>query len=177
MAKKKSKKKGVKYWKKRAWDAFSKYIRLRDAIETTGTKETLLCCSCGKPYPAFGKGCAQAGHFVPGRTHSLLFRENGVSGQCLTSHSNLRMFNGRNKNISKIKSGDKLWGFDKDSFERKPSVVESVRSFIPKELFRVDLKDGSSFYATKDHQVVVNKKWIDIKNLLHNELTCDILEL
>ena len=81
MAKKKSRKKGVKYWKKKAWDAFSKYVRLRDAIETTGTKETLLCCSCGKPYPAFGKGCAQAGHFVPGRTHALLFREKGVNGQ------------------------------------------------------------------------------------------------
>ncbi len=169
--------KGVKYWKKKAWVEFSKYVRLRDAIGTTGTRDWLNCCSCGRKYPAFGKGCAQAGHFIPGRSHALLFREKGVHGQCLTDHSNLRMFNGSYRNISKIKGGDKLWGFDKDSFERKPSIVESVRSFTPKELFRVDLEDSSSFYATEDHRVVVNKKWINIKNLLHNELTCDILEL
>ena len=84
------KKKGVRYWKRRAWDAFSKYIRLRDAIETTGTKEWLLCCSCGKSYPAFGLGCAQAGHFVPGRSHALLFREKGIHGQCYNCNYTLK---------------------------------------------------------------------------------------
>ncbi len=84
------KKKGVKYWKKKAWDAFSKYIRLRDAIATTGTREWLLCCSCNKSYPVFGKGCAQAGHFVPGRSHALLFREKGVHGQCYNCNQTLK---------------------------------------------------------------------------------------
>ncbi len=86
----KSKKKGVKYWKKKAWDEFSKYIRLRDALKTTGTKEWLVCCSCGKQYPAFGVGCAQAGHFVPGRSHALLFREKGVHGQCYNCNHTLK---------------------------------------------------------------------------------------
>ena len=85
-----SKKKGVKYWKKKAWDEFSKYIRLRDAIKTTGTKENLVCCTCGKQYPAFGKGCAQAGHFVPSRSHALLFRESGVHGQCYNCNQTLK---------------------------------------------------------------------------------------
>ncbi len=83
-------KKGVKYWKKKAWEAFSKYIRLRDAITTTGTRDVLVCCSCDKEYPAFGKGCAQAGHFVPGRSHSLLFREKGVHGQCYNCNHTLK---------------------------------------------------------------------------------------
>ena len=90
MDRKKKKRKGLQYWKEKAWDEFSKYVRLRDALATTNTKETLLCCSCGKPYPAFGKGCAQAGHFIPGRSHSLLFRERGVHGQCYNCNHTLK---------------------------------------------------------------------------------------
>ena len=161
----------------KAWNAFSKYIRLSDAIKTTGNQDYCVCVTCGRTYPAFGLGCIQAGHFVPGRTNAILFDEECVRGQCLTDHSNLRMFNGNYRNISKIKRGDKLWGFNKDNFERKLSVVEVARSFIPKELFRIDLEDGSSFYATGDHQIIANKKWIYIKNLLHSVLTYDILEL
>ena len=86
----KSKTKGVKYWKKKAWDEFSKYVRLRDALETTGRTDVLRCCSCRKQYPAFGKGCAQAGHFVPGRSHGLLFREKGVHGQCYNCNQTLK---------------------------------------------------------------------------------------
>ena len=76
------KKKGVQYWKAKAWVEFSKYIRLRDALATTGTQEWVLCCSCGRRYPAFGVGCVQAGHFVPGRRNSILFDERGVNAQC-----------------------------------------------------------------------------------------------
>ena len=80
-----------KTWhKKRAWDEFSKWVRIRDAIKTTGTKTHLLCCTCGKRYPAFGKGCAQAGHFVPGRHHILLFEPHGVHGQCYNDNINLK---------------------------------------------------------------------------------------
>ena len=90
MAKKKTKSKGVRYWKKKAWDEFSKYVRLRDALKTTGTKEDLLCCTCGKQYPAFGEGCAQAGHFVPSRRHAVLLRERGVNGQCYNCNITLK---------------------------------------------------------------------------------------
>ncbi len=82
--------KGVKYWKKKAWVEFSKYVRLRDAIGTTGTRDWLNCCSCGRKYPAFGKGCAQAGHFIPSRSHALLFREKGVHGQCYNCNQTLK---------------------------------------------------------------------------------------
>ena len=76
--------KGIRYWKKKAWDEFSKFIRLRDALETTGTKTHLICCTCGKQYPAFGVGCAQAGHYVAGRNNAILFLEDCVHGQCYT---------------------------------------------------------------------------------------------
>ena len=78
----KSKIKGVKYWKAKAWTEFSKYIRLRDAIKTTHTKDRVVCCTCGKEYPAFGVGCVQAGHFVIGRGNAILFDEKGTNAQC-----------------------------------------------------------------------------------------------
>lgn len=90
MAKSKTKTKGVRYWKKRAWDEFSKYIRLRDALKTTGTKETVRCYTCRKIYPAFGIGCVQAGHFIPGRGNSILFDERGVHAQCYNCNVNLK---------------------------------------------------------------------------------------
>ncbi len=84
MKTRKSKIKGVKYWKAKAWTEFSKYIRLRDAIKTTKTKDRVVCCTCGKEYPAFGGGKygMQAGHFIPGRGGAILFEEDGVNGQC-----------------------------------------------------------------------------------------------
>lgn len=84
------KKKTLTWWKKKAWDQFSEFIRLRDAILTTGTDDALLCVSCTKIYPAFGKGCAQAGHFIAGRSHALLFDERGVNGQCYNCNVNLK---------------------------------------------------------------------------------------
>ncbi len=80
--------KGVNYWKKRTWAEFRKYIRLRDALRTTGKPDNLVCCSCGKIYPSFGIGCAQAGHFIPGRKNSILFGETCVHGQCYFCNSN-----------------------------------------------------------------------------------------
>lgn len=68
--------------KKKAWDLFSKYIRLRDAIRTTGTKDHARCITCDKLYPTFGKGCLQAGHYIPGRSNAILFEARGVHAQC-----------------------------------------------------------------------------------------------
>ncbi len=85
----KSKKHGLRYWKKKAWDEFSKYVRLRDAIKTTHTKDRVVCCTCGVEYPAFGVGCVQAGHFVPGRHNSLLFEEDGCHAQCFNCNMRL----------------------------------------------------------------------------------------
>lgn len=76
--------------KARAWKAFSLYVRLRDAIKTTGTQTHLNCISCGKQYPAFGIGCAQAGHFIPGRGNSVLIDEEFVHGQCYNCNVNLK---------------------------------------------------------------------------------------
>ena len=68
--------------KDKAWDAFSKYIRLRDAIKTTGTTYEAICVTCSRKYPTTGRGTMQAGHFQSGRSNAILIDEKGVHAQC-----------------------------------------------------------------------------------------------
>lgn len=68
--------------RQKAWDAFSKYIRLRDAIKTTGTTHEARCITCNRVYPIKGRGTMQAGHFQGGRSNAILIDEQGVHAQC-----------------------------------------------------------------------------------------------
>lgn len=65
--------------KKKAWAAFSKFIRLRDCLLSTGTTEKGICITCKKLYDY---NMLQAGHFIPGRNNMILFDERQVHGQC-----------------------------------------------------------------------------------------------
>lgn len=69
----------VKSLKKKAWVLFSRYVRLRDCIKTTGTTTHGHCITCGKVYPIEN---LQAGHFIAGRSNAVLFDEKGVFAQC-----------------------------------------------------------------------------------------------
>lgn len=68
--------------KEKAWKAFSLYIRTRDCLKTMDRIDMGKCVTCSKVYPRTGVGCLQAGHFLPGRSNSILFDERGVHGQC-----------------------------------------------------------------------------------------------
>jgi len=68
--------------KKNAWDAFSLFIRTRDAFLTTGEPYECKCFTCGVTKSVKGFGNIQAGHFIPGRHNSILFDERGCHGQC-----------------------------------------------------------------------------------------------
>jgi hypothetical protein len=65
--------------KSTAWKWFSKYIRLRDALATTGTHYACKCITCGDNWPIEE---IDAGHMLPGRTGGILFDESIVFGQC-----------------------------------------------------------------------------------------------
>jgi len=58
---------------------FSKYIRTRDCLATTGDPERGKCVTCGKELP-FKE--LQAGHAISGRNNSILFDEKLVNAQC-----------------------------------------------------------------------------------------------
>ena len=68
-------KKSLSKIKKKVWQEFSKYIRLRDS-DSNGN---CSCITCGvvKPYKEM-----QAGHLLDGRTNSILFDEEIVYSQC-----------------------------------------------------------------------------------------------
>lgn len=61
------------------WRNFSTYIRLRDALATTGGMEYAKCITCGRILPV---GDLQAGHMIPGRTNGICFDESMVYAQC-----------------------------------------------------------------------------------------------
>ena len=65
--------------KKRAWRYFSKYIRLRDALKTTGDINFCKCFTCGRIESIKNM---DAGHFVSRRFNSTLFDERNVNAQC-----------------------------------------------------------------------------------------------
>lgn len=62
-----------------AWSWFAKYIKLRDALTTTGTSDEVRCITCGKIYSIAD---VDAGHMIPGRTGGILFDESIVFAQC-----------------------------------------------------------------------------------------------
>lgn len=75
----KSKKDTVTKAKAAAWKAFSRFIRLRDCLYSTGSIEYGKCITCGQ-VKAIGQ--LQAGHFIPGRNNSILFDPRCVHAQC-----------------------------------------------------------------------------------------------
>ena len=84
---KKVKQSSKKTVKGRAWDAFSKFIRTRDCLRTTGCPDWGLCITCGKRYHI---KLLQAGHFISGRHNANLFSEKGCHAQCYNCNINLR---------------------------------------------------------------------------------------
>lgn len=73
------KKSDTKKAKDKAWSAFSSYVRTRDCIRFTGNPERGMCVTCKRSY--LNKEL-QAGHFIAGRTNSILFDEEAVYSQC-----------------------------------------------------------------------------------------------
>jgi len=61
------------------WKVFSEFIRLRDSIKTTGSKDFFKCCTCGKIKP-YAK--ADAGHFISREFKSIKYDEKNVHAQC-----------------------------------------------------------------------------------------------
>lgn len=71
----------LKKWKKKAWQAFSAYIRQRDADENGIVK----CCTC--PSKKHWRE-VDAGHFTAGRNNAVLYDERIVHGQCKSCNRN-----------------------------------------------------------------------------------------
>lgn len=124
--------------KKETWNAFSKYIRLRDCLLTTGTKEHALCFTCGNKFH-FKE--LQAGHLVDGRYNSILFDEDGVHAQCL--QCNYFKSGNKEKYIPKM---IELYGMErvKEIQDRKNIIKRFDRDGLIKlkEYYETEYKDA-----------------------------------
>ncbi len=169
-----AKKPNLKLAKAKAWKAFSIYIRTRDCLRFSGDPELGKCVTCNKAFPFKS---LQAGHFISGRTNSVLFDERLVYSQCLTAESNINMYGNYTKSIASIVIGDAVQAFDEKTFKKTVATVINTKSFMPTKLYEVELEDGSKFYATPDHRVVANGEWVFIEDMLHDVSAYDILEL
>lgn len=71
--------------KEKAWKAFSEYIRTRDCLRFSGSPDLGMCVTCkiARPFKEL-----QAGHFIQGRSNSVLFDERIVYSQCFSCNGN-----------------------------------------------------------------------------------------
>ncbi len=161
----------INHNEKAVWRVFSKFIRARDA-NWQGYCQC-ISCSTQKNWKEM-----DAGHYISvGSDRALKYNEFNVNAQCLTKHSKLRMFNGIYKNINLLNAGDKLWGFNEKTFEKEVSYVLRVIKFVPEQLYEIELENKHKFYATGNHEIVANKKWIKICKMLRNCSVYDIMEM
>lgn len=145
--------------KKTATTSFNRFIRKRDAEKG--------CITCGRTV-FFGDRAYHAGHYKHvGSRVDLEHNEDNCFGQCLTEESNLVLTKGKGVSVSikRVKVGDKIQAFDEKTFEKSVAIVISNTSFLPRRLFKIELENGKMFYATVDHKVVVDNKWVEIQDI------------
>jgi len=65
--------------KAKAWDKFSRFIRIRDCLQTTGLPFVGLCVTCQRRFHIRN---LQSGHCIPGRSNIKLFDEKLTNIQC-----------------------------------------------------------------------------------------------
>lgn len=82
--------------KKKAWDSFSRWVRVRDCIATSGVPFCGVCITCDKKCHI---SYLDAGHCFAGRSNAGLFHEELVNAQCRQCN---QIFNGRLKKYRKI---------------------------------------------------------------------------
>lgn len=126
--------KSISKLKKDVWDIFSKYIRARDCLRTTGCASFGLCITCGKRYHF---KLLQAGHFVAGRHNNNLFSEEGTHAQCYNCNINLK-----GNTLEYRRQIIKLYGEGAD--ERLEAEARKIRKFT-----RFDLESIKQLYQEK----------------------------
>lgn len=156
--------------KKKADTLFSQYIRLKNS----DWRGYCQCYTCGK-IDHYKK--MQCGHYEKRGNNATRYDEENCRVQCLTEKSNLELSNGISMSIKDILPGDKVKAFDEKTFKKRVAIVKSVNSFLPDKLYKVELENGECFFATGDHRVVSNNKWVEIKEMLHSCNEYDILKI
>ena len=122
-------KKKLSWHKKKAWEALSKYIRLKYADKYGWC----TCYTCGKR--SHWKDGMQAGHLLDGRNNSILFQEDCIRVQC----TGCNMFKSGNKEIYIPKYIDEE---GREKYDKMVRLKNKTVKFTRKELddMRADWK-------------------------------------
>ena len=128
--------------KKRAWTAFSEYIRTRDTKPDWPTGRSGKCVTCQRTYD-FKQ--LQAGHFIPGRMNSVLFHEELVYPQCYSCNMHL----GGNPRAYDRFMRSKYSPEEIEEFDKLPNVT--------KKYTVEDLLDLEKYYKNKTKEILQNE--------------------
>lgn len=139
------------------WELFSAYIRIRDAIRTTGAPDECECVTCGRRKPLFRThDSIQAGHFIPGRHNAILFDARGCHGQCSYCNDHLRGNWVRYMEFMLLKYGedviDELIDRDRQTVSWKTFELEGLQ-----EQLRVEIRDLISSCSAEPSDAVKRK--------------------
>jgi DNA-directed RNA polymerase subunit N (RpoN/RPB10) len=124
-----------------AWKYFAKYIRIRDALKTTGTDTHARCITCGKIELIEN---IDAGHAMPGRANSILFSEELCNAQC---HSCNRFNGGEYQMYKRVlieRYGQRWW----DYWEYMKSQHVEYTQFDYEQIARVYREKTRGLYET-----------------------------
>lgn len=143
------------YQKDKTWEAFSIYIRLRDADKDG----FCICISCRK---MFHWEDMQAGHLIPSRSNNILFDEEIVYAQCPEDNLNQGEQALFWRNLKKLK------GYDEEDFEKLKERKNIIRQYKQHELEALEEMYLRCIYAFLMYKNIVayfdkNKK--AIKNI------------
>jgi hypothetical protein len=117
----------------KCWKAFSIYIRTRDCIRFKNSLTEGICVTCKRPYP-FKQ--LQAGHFIGGRTNSVLYNEKIVYTQCYGCNGNPPFGKGGNY-VEYFFFMMNSEGYTKEQLEEFNNLKFQTVKYTPFELFEL----------------------------------------
>jgi len=126
---------------KKAKEQFSRYVRLRDCIKTTGSTDYGKCITCGEIVPFENSHC---GHFISGRGNSLFFEETNSHLQCPSCNTSL----GGNPEVYRMKM-IKKYGL------KEVERLESLRH-VPVKIREGEFEGKFNFYKSKFNDMISN---------------------
>ena len=122
---------------KKAWDAFSRLVRVQDCLATTGFPFVGVCVTCDQ---RFHIRSLQAGHCFPGRTNGVLFHKELVNAQCGYCNETCHGRPKRYKERMKAKYGEEQ--FEQWEFESRLLIHDRDMDFEGRvERYNAELKE------------------------------------